>query len=58
MSLSLANHVMNKLIDTSPVDFNRESAFKVDPMMPTKNTAQVKDSYGGITKEELKWLMK
>ena len=58
MSLSLANHVMNRLIDTSPVEFNRETAFKKDPMMPSKNSAQLRDSYGGITKEELKWLMK
>ena len=59
MSLALAVHGYKHLLDTTPIEFVSKIPHKDTPVMPSKNyTANLKDAYGRMTKEEYKWLMK
>ena len=57
MSLSLANHVMKHVRDTSFIEFKREGAFKDTALYPNKPQIPLM-SHGGQKVEDLKWLMK
>jgi len=59
MSLALAVHGYKHLLDTTPIEFVSKIPHKDTPVMPSKNyTANLKDAYGRMTKEDYKWLMK
>ena len=57
MSLSLANHILKDVRDSSIVEFKNESAFKEDKKYKVKNKMPM-ISHGGRVVEDLKWLMK
>ena len=57
MSLSLANHVMKNIRETSMVDFKKESAFKQENKYKLKNSTNL-ISFGGQKTEDLSWLTK
>ena len=57
MSLTLANYVMKSSRENSPVEFNRDSAFRQDAQYPLKNKVPL-ISTGGPVVEDLEWLMK
>jgi hypothetical protein len=57
MSLSLANHIMKSVRETSFIDFKRESSFKDTAMYPNKPRMPL-ISHGGQKVEDLTWLMK
>jgi len=59
MSLALAIHGYKNLLDTTPIEHVAKIPHKESPPMPSKMTkATLKTAYGGVTKEDLKWLMK
>lgn len=59
MSLALAVHGYKHLIDTTPIEFVSKIPYKDTPAMPSKSyTANLKDAYGQMTKEDYTWLMK
>ena len=57
MSLALSIFGVNKLIDSTPVEHSRGIKDTKNPLMPTSTKVKLK-SYGGITEEDYKWLMK
>lgn len=59
MSLALAVHAYKNLLDTTPIEFVSRLEKDQKPMMPTKNYKHTfKTSYGAMTEEDFKWLMK
>tara|TARA_R110000737_G_scaffold73530_2_gene102235 strand:+ start:830 stop:2374 length:1545 start_codon:yes stop_codon:yes gene_type:complete len=59
MSLALAIHGYKHLLDTTPIEFVSKIPYKDTPLMPSKNyQANLRDSYGRMTKEDYTWLMK
>ena len=57
MSLTLANHVMRSVRETSIVEFKRESSFNNTETYPKEPRIPL-ISHGGPQMEDLKWLMK
>ena len=57
MSLTLANYVMRSVREDSPIEFNRDSAFKEDNGYLLKNKMPL-ISTGGPVVEDLEWLIK
>jgi hypothetical protein len=58
MSLALAIHGYKNIIDTTPIEHVSKIPHKEAPPMPSKHMQADVKSYGGMTKEDLKWLMK
>jgi hypothetical protein len=59
MSLALAITAYKNLIDTSPIDFVSKIEKQERPPMPSKHYKhKVKTSYGGMSEEDYRWIMK
>ena len=59
MSMALAVHGFRQLIDSTPIDTMTLLAKDQKPLAPTKAyKANIKSSFGAMTEEDYKWLMK
>tara|TARA_R110002051_G_scaffold321913_2_gene410946 strand:- start:4913 stop:6451 length:1539 start_codon:yes stop_codon:yes gene_type:complete len=56
MSLALSIYGVNTLINNTPVEHSRSDVEKKDPIMMQSSKVKLR-SYGGVTEEDMKWLM-
>ena len=57
MSLALIVHGMNTLTEGTPMEHIRATTKEIKPLAPTNQTKYKFKTYGGISEEEIKWLM-
>jgi len=56
MSLGVAIQVFHSLLDGTPLDLEQNPHKQKKPLMPTVH--KIRDSFGRITEEDYKWLIR
>jgi len=58
MSLAFSVHLLDTLQQTNPVEISSNPAIEKHTLPPISRGIAQLESYGGVTKEDIKWLMK
>ena len=56
MSLGILVSLLHNLVDNNPLELSLNTPKEKEPLSPLR--ADLKDSYGGMSKENFEWLIK